>query len=536
MKRSLKTLLNYAEQQADYVEDLDQLVVCFAQSTDVRCVLLLDGLREKPCDEMWQSFLRAESIEEAMSNTHDGEGASCHSDVQFGVTEGQILDGGYKNILKLSPQLCELSCTDQEPVDEMQNENPLNSKRRKLDKGGVFEKVVDCSIDNAVQMSQSLLVANSDQHAIESTILLYSNDSNNTELNGPSSTKSNPDPDPDADAVMAVFDSAENGKGPDPAVSDGKVVEVSRSDSAHTLAVMHSPNSSLHLDAGITNGADKNPSITLNSLPQQQYRPLQNSAPPASTYIPDVLPSSTVQLSYYQFQEMQQKERIDRAMKEKTTAAASSKGIEQISALASKTDSFSNDCSSSSSSGNTNSSIGGSSSSSSSSIKNKNGSSSSSSSSNNNSNTLHSTNSFSVQHRSPVAGLDPQTLPQGTMHSPVSYVQTGQSSIPSMGSMEMTEMQTGQGTHQMTGLASDGASSEQASGCGSGCGSGSGSRVDQQDPLRFSEWPSWIWSRTFCYPLPSTAVIAGDSINASLLLISTFFTFSLPLPIQSFLV
>ena len=509
MKRSLKTLLNYAEQQAEYVEDLDQLVVCFAPSTDVRCLLLLDGLREKPCDEMWQSFLRAESIEEAKSNTHEGEGASFHGDVQLGVTEGQILDGSCKNILKLSPLLCELPCTDQDPVLEMQNENPLDSKRRRLDNCGVFEEVVDCSIYNAVQMNQPLLVANNDQQAVGSTILRYSNDSNNAKLDGPSTTKSNPD------ATMAACDNTENDKGPETAGSDGKEVEVSHSDSAHTLAAMLSPNSSLHRDtASITNGTDNNPPITVNSLPQQQYRPLQNSAPPASTYIPDVLPSSTVQLSYYQFQEMQQKERIGRAMKEKTTAAASSKGVEQSSALASKTDSFSNDSSSSSSSSSSN-------------IENNNGSSNSSSNNNNNSNTLHSTNSFSVQHRSPVVGIDPQTLPL-----PHSNVQTGQPSIPPTGRAEMADMQTGQGIHQMTGLASGATSSEQASGYGSGCRS----RVDQQDPLRFSEWPSWIWSRTFCYPLPSTAVIAGDSMNAYLLLISTVLRFLPFLPFLSFLV
>jgi hypothetical protein len=497
MKRSLKTLLNYAEQQAEFIEDLDQLVVCFAPSSDVRCLLLLDGVREKPCDEMWRSFLEAESIEEAKANTHEGEGASFHSDAQLVVTEGQMLDGSSKKILKLSPLLCELPSKDQEPLLEMQNENPLDSKRRRLDDCGILEEVVDCSIDNTVKMSQSLVVANSDQHAIESTILLDSNDNNNTELNGPSSTKSNHD----ADAVMAACDTAENDKGPETAGSDGKEVDVSHSDTAHTLAAMQSPNSSLHLDTGITNGADNDPPITVNSLPQKQYRPLQNSAPPASTYIPDVLPSSTVQLSYYQFQEMQQKERTDRAMKEKTTAAASSKGIEQNSALASKTDSVGNDSSSSSSSsGNTNRSSGGSSSSN---VKNSNGS-SISSSSNNNSNTLHSTNSFSVQNRSPIAGIDPQTLPL-----PHSNVQTGPPSTPSMGSTEKTDMQTGQGTNQITDLASGAASSEQASGYGSG--SGCGSRVDQQDPLRFSEWPSWIWSRTFCYPLPSTAVIAGDS-------------------------
>jgi hypothetical protein len=522
MKRSLKTLLNYAEQQAEFIEDLDQLVVCFAPSSDVRCLLLLDGVREKPCDEMWQSFLEAESIEEAKSNTHDGEGASFPSGAQLGVTEGHTLDGSNKSILKLSPLLCALPYSDQEPLEEMQNENPLNSKRRRLDNCGVFEEVVDCSIDNAVQVNQLLLVANSDQHAIDSTRLLRSDDSNHAELTSLSSSKSNPD----ADAVMAACDSTENDKGPKTAIGDAKVVEVSHSDTAHTLAAMQSPNNPLHRDTGITIGADKNPSIIVNSLPQQQYRPLQNSAPPASTYIPDVLPSSTVQLSYYQFQEMQLKERLDRAMKEKTSAAVSNMGIEQSSALASKTDSVGND-SSSSSSGNTNNRSSSSSSSSSSNIKNNNGSSNSSSGSNNNSNTPQSMNSFSVPQRSPVAGIDPQTLPL-----PHSNVQSGESSTPSMGSIEMTDMQTRQQTNQMTDLTSGAASSEQASGYeyGSGCGS----RVDQQDPLRFSEWPSWIWSRTFCYPLPSTAVIAGDSMNASFYFLLSFTSVApSPLPIIS---
>ena len=488
-------LLNYAEQQAEFIEDLDQVVVCFSPSSDVRCLLLLDGVREKPCDEMWQSFLEAESIEEAKANTHDGEGANFISNVQHGVTEGQMLDGSNENILKLSPLPCDLPHTDQEPLEELQNENPLDCKRRRLEDSGLLEEVVDYSIDNVVQMNQSPLTANSDQHALEGTILLYSDDSNNAQLDGPSSIVSNPD------AVMAASDSTDNDKGSETAVDSGKVVEVSHSDTAHTLAAMQSPNSSLNRDADITDGADKNPSISINSLPQQQYRPLQNRAPPASTYLSDVLPSSTVQLSYYQFQEMQHKERLDRAIKEKMTAATSS-----------KTDTVGNDSSSN--------------------IKNNNGSGNSSISSSSKSNTLHNTYGISSQQRSHTAGIGSQALPQGTLRSTDSYVQPGLSSTPSMGSIEKTGMQTGQGTNQMTGLVSDAASRERASGLGPG--SWSGSRVDQLDPLRFSEWPSWIWSRTFCYPLPSTAVIAGDSMNAPLLLISTVLPSSLPLPTLSY--
>ena len=33
--------------------------------------------------------------------------------------------------------------------------------------------------------------------------------------------------------------------------------------------------------------------------------------------------------------------------------------------------------------------------------------------------------------------------------------------------------------------------------------------IDENDPLCFSQWPSWIWSRVFCHPLPLTKVIAG---------------------------
>ena len=51
------------------------------------------------------------------------------------------------------------------------------------------------------------------------------------------------------------------------------------------------------------------------------------------------------------------------------------------------------------------------------------------------------------------------------------------------------------------------------------------SKMNQEDPLCFSQWPLWVWSRVFCHPLPPTEVIVGicfllfSSINPSMYLI-----------------
>ena len=136
----------------------------------------------------------------------------------------------------------------------------------------------------------------------------------------------------------------------------------------------------------------------------------------------------------------------------------------------------------------------------------------------NHSNIHHSPNIFSAQQISPAAGVGPRNLFDVTIHRTDSSMPAGHSSSPSIERREKSDTQAGQGTNQMTAVVSDAASTE-----GPG---GFRSRVDQQDPLRFSEWPSWIWSRTFCYPLPSTAVIAGNSLNDTFL--------PSPFPILSF--
>ena len=466
MKRSLKTLLNYAEQHAEYVEDLDQLVVCFAPSSDMRCLLLLDGVGKKPSDEMWQSLLNAESVEEATSRAHDSQSSVA-----------QLSDCSYENVFKLPTLPCELPCSDEEVSEDVQSENSLNPKRIKTNDCIVVENRMDCSIHNADQDNQPLLIANVDQHAIECTILHHCDNSNNAELDEYSHTENN------RGTVCNSIQNDGNDKGSETGESNGGKVEVSCSDSTQTLTVMALPITTLHRDAEIITGLSSNPPIPVNSLPQQQYRPLQNRAPPASTYIPDIQPLSTVQLSYHQFQEIQQKERLDRSMKEKT-AAASSKGVMQ--------------------NGNYNNN------SNSSNIMNNNSNSNFNSNIMNNSSKHLSTNSFSAQQSSPAAGVDSRNLlgvDTGnllgvTTNCLISNHLPDQSTHTSMRSAEKADNQAEQGISQIIALMSDTASSEESSRCAS--------RVDQQDPLRFSEWPSWIWSRTFCYPLPSTAVIAGN--------------------------
>ena len=180
MKRSLKTLLDYAEQQAEHTEDLDQLVVCFAPSSDVRCLLLLDGKREKPCDKMWQSLLMAELAEEATSRIDDGEvPVACDdsietdfkSDEHTRITVAQLSEGNCENLFKLSPLPCEFPCTDQELPDEVRNGNSVECEQTKRDENGVVKIVMNSINDNAVQTNQPMLTTNYDQHATESTIL-----------------------------------------------------------------------------------------------------------------------------------------------------------------------------------------------------------------------------------------------------------------------------------------------------------------------------------------------------------------------------
>ena len=484
MKRSLKTLLDYAEQQAEHTEDLDQLVVCFAPSSDVRCLLLLDGKREKPCDKMWQSLLMAELAEEATSRIDDGEvPVACDdsietdfkSDEHTRITVAQLSEGNCENLFKLSPLPCEFPCTDQELPDEVRNGNSVECEQTKRDENGVVKIVMNSINDNAVQTNQPMLTTNYDQHATESTILHHCDHSSNAVADV------HPYTGPNCSSLPNSFENGRSNKGSETGESDGKKVEVSYSDCLQTVFVTESPTNLLHRDAKIAIGTNTYSSIPVNNLPQQQqqYRPLQNRAPPASTYMPGILPSSSVQLSYQQFQEKQKKERLDLSMKEKTISTPSSKRVMPSggSTLASNTNAFSKD-NSSNSNNNSNSSSNSS-------------SSSGSSSKGYDNNTQHITSSFSAQQSSPLAVVDLQNLLEGTMRCTDSNLQAGQSQSPSMNSLGTTHMQTGQGVNQKDAEFS-------------------GSRVDQQDPLRFSEWPSWIWSRTFSYPLPSTAVIAGN--------------------------
>lgn len=501
MKRSLKTLLDYAEQQAEHLEDLDQLVVCFAPSSDIRCLLLLDGKREKPCDKMWRSLLMAELVEEATSRIDDGkEPVACDdssesdfiTDVHTRIAVAQLSEGNCENIFKLSPLPCELPCTDQELPDEVRNGNSVECEQTKRNENGVVKIVTNSINDNAVQTNQPVLTTNYDQHAIESTILHHCVDSSNA------MTDVHPYTDPNYSSLPKSFESGRSSRGSGTGESDGKKVEVSYSDCAQTVVVIEPQTNLLHRDANATIGLNMYSEIPAHSLPQpqqQQYRPLQNRAPPASTYKPDILPSSSVQLSYQQFQEKQQKERLDLSMKEKMIATPSSKRVmpSSSSSLSSNTNAFSNDNSSNNNSNNYSNS-------------NSNSSSSSSSSSKGNDNNIqHITSSFSAQQRSPLAGVDLQNLLECTMRCTDSSLQSGQSEYPLMKSVGTTHMLPSKEMNQMDA-------------------DFSGPRVDQQDPLRFSEWPSWIWSRTFSYPLPSTAVIAGNQIACTIHFLSALFS------------
>ena len=65
MRKSLRTLLHYAEDQAEKVINIEDIMVCFAPSRDVRCVTLIRNLTTVPSEEMWKSLVDAEVAEQA---------------------------------------------------------------------------------------------------------------------------------------------------------------------------------------------------------------------------------------------------------------------------------------------------------------------------------------------------------------------------------------------------------------------------------------------------------------------------------------
>ena len=65
MKRTLKMLLNYAEQQVDNVADVDDIMVCFAPCEDTSCLVLIDGIHSVPNQKVWECLRDCEKVEQA---------------------------------------------------------------------------------------------------------------------------------------------------------------------------------------------------------------------------------------------------------------------------------------------------------------------------------------------------------------------------------------------------------------------------------------------------------------------------------------
>ena len=440
MKRTLRMLLDYAEQQVDNVANVEDIIVCFAPSEDIECLVLVDGIHSIPSKEIWKCLQDCEKVEQA-------------NRIAQAVFQNDDTEGSLSNERNLPDKIAA-------DVAQRSSEMVVEEVHEKMSqKCGREQLQINDSFRNESVVSATIMCRDNGQHdknlfKYQSAIITRS-----TVTTGRSGI--------DVSEDEICF--AETANGDNSTVDMISKIEQGRNEDEVALDLSYKvePGHSINFPAYIC------PPQELIDASQPGYRPLQNLAPfitSASTpsfYLAAVIPNQNEAKSggeidhcqplhqpehqhqqQYEDEEWQQRQVHDQLQQElKQQVSVVRQSPEETHHLRSPQNSslISNNLSELVSSGGDCSGH----------------------------NALNS--SFSGD-----AALTKYT----------SYLQEDRK--PTISSLCGTPRQISQ--HKCI------------------------SNIDENDPLCFSQWPSWVWSRVFCHPLPLTNVIAGISTELSFLL------------------
>jgi hypothetical protein len=455
MRRSLRTLLEYAEDQAEKVTNIEDIMVCFAPSTDVRCVTLIHNVTSMLSEEMWKSLVDAEIAEQAKLGMNMDTGGSCETSPSHHVVSDTCLQLDVNDIVEQEEtssnvRNLKIFLSSHEGADLHEPQNNFDdchhiTKRTRLTKDN-FESGISRVDDFA---SVTILPENlaSEIHLSSSTseedirisreLVVEDLSRQTTTVTGSSSSSSS--------SSTARRESTRCGDDevpslPSPVPNETRIAFEDSEFASRSLPRQHAP--------------QRQP---------QTYRPIQNQAPFQT------IPFSTYFMSSYSDVRQRQQQEQEARIEAKVNTVTCDTVILTVAPIAESEDSA--DIESSDHSDGMGSNFC----------------------------------SFAVEIDRDVL------LPADEAHDEHTADSVSQSAVCADNEDTKKEHLSSLPESLIGFIAQSAGSKNQNQ------NRNSGYQADLQDPLHFAEWPSWIWSRVHSHPLPLSHVIAGAFLCCTLL-------------------
>jgi hypothetical protein len=455
MRRSLRTLLEYAEDQAEKVTNIEDIMVCFAPSTDVRCVTLIHNVTRMLSEEMWKSLVDAEIAEQAKLGMNMDTGGSCETSPSHHVVSDTCLqldvnDIGEQEETSSTVRNLKIFLSSHEGAVLHEPQNNFDdchhiTKRTRL-ANDIFESGINRVDDFA---SDTILSENltSEIHSSSSTseedirisheLVIEDLSRQTTAMTGSSSSSSS------SSSSTARRESTRCGDDelsslPSPVLTETQIA---------------------FEDSEFASG-----SLPRQQAPQHQpqtYRPIQNQAPFQT------IPFSTYFMSSYSDVRQRQQQEQEARIEAKVNTVACDTVILTVAPIAESEDSAdiegSNQC-----------------------------------------------DGMGSDICSVAVEIDRDVLLTADEAHDEHTVDSVSQSAVCADNEDTKKEQLSSLPDSLIGFIAQSAGSKNQN-------RNSGYQADLQDPLHFAEWPSWIWSRVHSHPLPLSHVIAGAFLCCTLL-------------------
>ena len=512
MRKSLRTLLHYAEDQAEKVINIEDIMVCFAPSRDVRCVTLIRNLTTVPSEEMWKSLVDAEVAEQAKVgmnvDTHDSF-EICPSHHVVSDICAQLNEIREPEEISCSVRDLETFLSPHQGENVHEPDNDLDAchitKRTRL-----TNEIIEPGISRVNDSAFDILSTESFAHVIVSSSSTNDEDihiSSGSDINNLSTL------------TTAVAESSSSSSGSSSSKARREITRCGDDEmlSLPSPALAERITQIVFEDSGLASGSV----IPSNSMPKklapqqqyQTYRPIQNQAPFQT------VPFSTHFMSSYSDvllrQQQEQVSRIEAKVNKVTTDTVI---LSSAPIIASENSSGISGSSHSDGIGNNTCSVA---------VETDCDVLHPAEQEVHDEQTAHSVaqSAVCIENQGDAVIMQTSTLPTpvigDTALSAGDISNSNSNSMTNRNSNSMTNSNsnsmTDSNSNSMTNSNSNSNSNSMTHSNSNSNSYKLGYQADLQDPLHFAEWPSWIWSRVHSHPLPLPHVIAG-ALSSSVVL------------------
>jgi hypothetical protein len=458
MRRSLRTLLQYAEDQAEKVKNIEDVMVCFAPSTDVRCVTLIRNVTGIPTEEMWKSLVDAEIAEQAKLAMNMDTDGSCETTPSHRIVPDTGLQLDVNDIREQEETSSNVSdskriLSSDQGADSLETRNSFDDCHHISKRIRLTNKIIESGISRVDDFASDTMLSKnleSEIHpssnigdediCISSELVIKDLSTQRTTIAGSSSSSSSSSSTARRESTRCGDDEVPSL--PSPVLTETQIAFEDSEFASRSMPRQHAPQHQ-----------------------PQTYRPIQNQSPFQT------IPFSTYFMSSYSDVRQRQQQEQEARIEAKVNTVACDTVIMTIDPIAESEESAYTE-------GSSHSDVMGS-----------------------------SICSASVE-------IDRDILPTADeAQDKHTAVAVAQSAVCVDNEEDTIKEQTSSVPSPLVGCTAQSAGTKNQT---QNRNRNSGYKADLQDPLHFAEWPSWIWTRVHSHPLPLPHVIAGASFCSAL--------------------